>query len=417
MSDAPRPAFHLKPLDYAVILNFVVYAASATVTPISLVILARELGFSLTGGGVVEVVRTTLLVFALIGSGWAAAHWGKALSLGMSAILLGAGMVAYAAAPAYGVVLLAIACVGVGGGVIEALLNPLVQDLHPHDSGRYLNFVNAFFSLGVLITVLGGGELLTRGGSWRTIMIILAILCIVSGVLFLVLRRTAYDRAESTVTTAVLANGADADDESENTAPSVIRMVLAHKIEVLRHPRFWVFFAMMFLGAGAEGGLNFWSASYIQLHFGLSPRVGGIGTGAFALGMVAGRMLSGWLVPQRRLWHLIQVSALLGLLTGLVMPSVGSVVVLLGVLFCAGLSIACFWPSIQSYAVDRTPLDSTTLFILLSIGGIPGLGFASWLMGVIGERAGLNASLYVIPVFLGLLAVLAAAERRWPPED
>jgi len=204
-------------------------------------------------------------------------------------------MVAYAAAPTYGVVLLAIACVGVGGGVIEALLNPLVQDLHPDDSGRYLNFANAFFSLGVMITVLGGGELLTRGGSWRTIMIVLAMLCIVSGVLFLVLRRTPLDRSDRDSPDPATAIGMDPEESSDETAPSVIKLVLAHKIEVIRHPRFWVFFGMMFLGAGAEGGLNFWSASYIQLHFGLSPRMGGIGTGSFALGMVVGRMVSGWL--------------------------------------------------------------------------------------------------------------------------
>ncbi|TVR67511.1 MAG: MFS transporter [Spirochaetaceae bacterium] len=400
MKDTTRSTrtFHLKSLDYATALSFVVYASSATVTPISLVLLSRELAFSLVGGGVVEVMRTTLLVIALAGSGWAAAHWGKALSLGVSAIVLGAGLLAYAAAPTYGVVLLAIALVGFGGGVIEALLNPLVQDLHPDDSGRYLNFLNAFFSFGVMITVLGGGEFLTRGGSWRYIMISLAVLCFLSGVLFLALKGTL-------------------SDSRDRSATARARQVLSHKIAVLRHPRFWVFFSMMFLGAGAEGGLNFWSASYIQLHFGELPRIGGIGTGLFALGMIVGRLGSGWLVPQRRLWHLIQFSALTGVVVGLGLPAAGSVTVLLGVLFLSGLTIACFWPSIQSYAVDRTPLDSTALFILLSIGGIPGLGFASWLMGMIGERAGLQASLYVIPAFLALLSILAAMERLRPPPD
>lgn len=383
----------MKPLDYAVALNFAVYASSATVTPISLVMLSRELGFTLAGGGAVEAIRTSLLVLALLGSGWAAAHWGKALSLGMSTLLLGAGLFAYAAAPTYGVVLLAVAFVGLGGGVIEALLNPLVQDLHPDDSGRYLNSLNAFFSFGVFVTVIGGGELLTRGVSWRVIMIVLAVLCMLSGTLFLVHNRP-------------LPSGRE-------TRSARSRRVLADKLAVLRHPRFWVFFAMIFLGAGAEGGLTFWSASYIQLHFGRLPRMGGIGTAAFALGMIAGRLGSGWLVPQTRLWHLILLSAVGGLAVGIAIPLIETVELLLGALFLAGLSIACFWPSIQSYAVDRTPLDSTALFILLSCGGIPGLGFASWIMGIIGERAGLNASLYVVPVFLGLLALLAIAERVW----
>lgn len=416
----------LQPLDYATALSFVVYASSATVTPISLVLLSRELAFSLVEGGFVEVMRTTLLVIALAGSGWAAAHWGKALSLGMSAIVLGAGLIAYAMAPAYGVVLLAIAFVGLGGGVIEALLNPLVQDLHPDDSGRYLNILNAFFSFGVMITVLGGGEFLTRGGSWRFIMLALAALCMVSGILFLALKGTLPLRAESSGASHVHVHAhahvpshdlapASAAGSATASAAERARQVLSHKLRVLRHPRFWIFFVMMFLGAGAEGGLNFWSASYIQLHFGALPRMGGIGTGVFAFGMIAGRLGSGWLVPQRKLWHLIQLSALGGVVAGLLLPAAGSVVPFLGALFLSGLAIACFWPSIQSYAVDRTPLESTSLFILLSIGGIPGLGFASWLMGIIGDRAGLRASLFVIPAFLALLAVLTAIERLWTP--
>lgn len=389
-----KESLRLTPLDGAAAISFASYASTATVTPISLVLLARELSFSLAQGGAIEALRAVLILLTLLGSGWVAAHWGKAISLGWSSILAGAGLLVYAVAPGYAVVLLAVSMMGLGSGIVEALLNPLVQDLHPGDSGRYMNTLNAFFSVGVLITVLGGGELLTRGVSWRVIMIILGAVSIVTGVLFLALNRTA-----------------------PHVRTAGVRDVLGHKIAILRHRRFPVLAAMMFFGGGVEGGLTFWSASYIQLHFGLEPRFGGLGTAAFAAGMIAGRLGSGWLVPQRRLWHLIVGSAVLGIVAGVVAPLMTGLAALVAVLFVAGLSVACFWPSIQSYSVERIPLESTSLFILLSCGGIPGFGFVAWLMGMIGERAGLNAALYVIPVCMAILVVLALVERRMGGES
>ncbi|TVQ96087.1 MAG: MFS transporter [Spirochaetaceae bacterium] len=379
-------------LDYGCVAAFLIYSASVVVTPISLVSLARELGFSLTGGGGVEGIRASLIVAALLVSGLVAARWGKVLSVGASSIVLGLGLLAYSFAPAYGIVLLAAAFVGVGGGIIEALINPLVQDLHPEDSGRYLNMINAFFSVGILSTVLVSGELLTRGVSWRVVMAGLAVISIITGVAFIAFdRRSPFVRSHRAVD------------------------VLGHKAAILRHPRFWIFFPMMFLAGGAEAALTFWSASYIQLHFGLLPRMGAIGTACFAAGMIVGRMGSGWLVPQHRLWHLLFASAVLGTVFTLLVPMMGSIVPLLVVLFLSGLAIACFWPSIQSYSVDRMPLDSTSLFILLSCGGMPGFGAVSLVMGIIGDRHGLNASLYVIPALLALLSLLLLIERRWRP--
>ena len=127
----PLPKLRFHPLDHAASAAIFSYAASATVTPICLVILARELSFSLTGGGGIEVVRSALVVTTLLASGFIGARWGKPLSLGASCLVLGLGMLVYSAAPTYGAVLLGIAFLGTGGGVVEGLLNPLVQDLHP----------------------------------------------------------------------------------------------------------------------------------------------------------------------------------------------------------------------------------------------------------------------------------------------
>ncbi|TVR53855.1 MAG: MFS transporter [Puniceicoccaceae bacterium] len=385
----PPPARQgLQPLDAASAAGFVAYSASVTVTPVALVILAREMQFSLTAGGGLEALRSVLLLTTLLISGALAGRWGKAPSLGVSCLALGFGMLVYCFAPTYGAVLIAMAVLGVGGGVIEALINPLIQDLHPGNSGRYLNFINAFWSVGVLATVLITGDLLTREVSWRAVIAGLGVLSMAAGALFLLLART----------------GPPAPRHS-------LREVAGHKVAALRSGRFWLFLPMMFLAGAAEGAFTFWSASLVQLHFGGTPRGGGFGTALFATGMIAGRIGSAWLVGQQRLRRLLLTSAAATTVVAALIPFAGSLGPLYLLLFLAGLSVACFWPSLQSYAADRVPVDATALFILLSCGGIPGFAFASWVMGWMGDLGGLMISFWCVPAFSAGLFLLLAMER------
>lgn len=363
-----------------------VYSATGTATPMVLVAMSKDIPFSLSDGGVLESVRSVFIILTLLLSGFFAARFGKVRSLGWSCLLLAVAIGIYAISPVYGFLLVALAIVGVGGGVVEALLNPLIEELHREDSGRYLNIINAFFPAGVLITVLTTGELLTRGVSWRYIIGGLAIGCLLAGVLFLSLRNAGPPRQRTAMVD-----------------------VLRHKTGLVKSGTFWLFTAMMFCAGAAEGALTFWSASYIQIHHGGLPRAAGIGVAAFAGGMVAGRIISGWLLRQDRLRSAILLSAVAGTVICGALPLVNQLGGIWFVLFLAGLSVACFWPSIQAFAVDCLPHESTAIFILLSCGGIGGFGFASWLLGVLAERFGFVAALFCVPSFFIVLVLLTAA--------
>jgi len=394
---APRQStnarrFHLLPLDYACMLSFMAYAAASTVTPICLVHISREFDLSLAAGGGIETARATLLLAVLLVSAFCAARWGKARSLGGASLLLGGCLLLYALAPSYGLVLLTVALIGAGSGMIEALNNPLVQDLHPGESGRYLNFHNAFWSLGVFVTVLAGGEWLTRGLPWRALVAVVGSVAMATGILYILLDRT-----------------------RPHVPVHSVADVWGHKTAILRAPRFHLFALLMVLAGGAEGAFTFWSASYIQLHYGATPRMGGIGTACFAGGMLAGRLAGGWLAGQARLRRLLLASALGGIGISLIIPRLTAVVPLLGALVLAGLCIACFWPTLQSYAADRLPVESTSLFILMSCAGIPGYALTAWAIGVLGDRIGLQQAFLIVPAMLALFVLLMLVEHHCPP--
>lgn len=380
--------------DYAAFQSFFAYASGSVAIPVALVSLARDLGFSLeeggmAAGGALHLGRTIPMVITLLLCGFAAGRWGKRRTMGMSVALMGFGVLLCAVAPGYGILFLALMIAGMGEGVIEGLATPFVQDLHPKEPGRYINFTHSFWSVGVLVTVLGSGALISLGVSWRLVVAVVALLGFVAAVMLL------WPESRSR-------------RYPEHPDPIHWKTVWAYARHILRVRRFWLFFAAMFVAGGGEFCLTFWCASFVQLNFIDAAWAGGLGTACFAGGMVLGRTGWGYLIKQHQLRYLIIWSAVAGTLITLLFPLVTGLWTLFGLLFLAGIATAPFWPSVQSYSADRLPwADTTVLFILLSCAGVPGCGVFTWLMGYIGDHAGgLRSAFYLVPACYLVLAAL-----------
>ncbi len=384
--------------DVAVFGGFATYAACSLVVPVALVPMARELGFPLAAGGMsaggaLPAGRTAGIVLSMLGCGFLAGRWGLRAPLGVALGVLATAMLAAGLAPAYAAVFLALTVAGLAEGVIEALATPAIQRLHPAEPGRYINFSHAFWSVGVLVSVLAVGWLLSAGVSWRWLLGGAGAVGLLPATIFLLpgrnSRRTAIDLHEAVPW----------------------RQTVAHAAAILRRRRFWLFFVAMLFAGGGEMALTFWSASFIQLQFSAEPRAGGVGTACFAAGMMAGRLGWGYLVVQHRLRRLIVGSAIAAAAVSLPLtwaPSLGWTFALLAL---AGVGVGPFWPSIQSYAADRLPVDTTMLFILLSCAGVPGCGLATWLVGAAGDAIGLRAAFLIVPACFLAIAGLMALDR------
>ncbi len=390
---------HFGRFDYAAFLSFFAYAAGSVVVPVLLVVLARDLDFSLehgglSAGGALHMGRTIPMVASMLLCGFLAGKWGKRRIMGWSVVLMGSGMGLCAVAPAYGVLFLALMIAGTGEGIIEGLATPFVQDLHPNEPGRYINFTHGFWSIGVMVTVLATGALLTFGVSWRIIVGAMTIFAAIAALFLLLPTRKGHEYPE-------------------HPEPIHWKTVWAHALAIFKIPRFWIFFAAMFVAGGGEFCLTFWSASYIQLNLSSAPWAGGVGTAFFAAGMVLGRTGWGYLIKQHQLRQLIVLSALGGMLITLVFPLLENLWFFFALLFLSGVATAPFWPSIQSYCTDCLPQNDTTmLFILLSCSGVPGCGVFAWLMGVLGNHSGgLRHAFYLVPACYLLLAAIIEYDR------
>ncbi len=374
-------------LDFACSLAFLSYAGSAVFLPVCLVVLIEEFQTGFAMGGTLEVVRTSALVLSLVASGFIAARLGKVSSLAAGLVSIGVGMLLFSVAPSLTPLMFSAFLMGLGAGIVEALVNPVVQDQHPEGSGRYLNFVNAFWSVGVLLSTLITGDLLHRELSWRPIAMGFAALSILSGLALWCMR------------------------EEDKTARVKSAAVLQAKRTIVKHPAFGSFVVMMFLAGFVEGGLTFWSASFVQLQFETGPRAGGFAIAAFSGGMILGRLSWGTLVPQHHLIRSLFWSAFMGIVPCILIPFAPGALLCYGLLFLAGCAMAPFWPTLQSVAAESMDVDATSLFILLSCAGIPGFAAAAWLVGILTDSYGIVAGIWLIPLGMALLATLLRVQK------
>ena len=386
--------------DYATYATYIAYSSCSVIVPVLLIEIANALNFPLESGGqgaggALQIGRSLFMVIAMIFCGFAAGRWGKRLTVGTSVLLMGAGIGLAAIAPSYGVIFLALAFAGFGEGIVEGLSTPVLQDLHENDEpSRYINFGHGFWSIGIVIMTLLVGWLLSMHINWRYILVGVALCTVLPALLFLLPEKRNVFKTEKVD----------------------FATVCRQTREIMGTGRFWIFFALMFLGGGAEFGLTFWASSFVRINFNATPLQGAFATLIFSIGMIVGRLGAAAVIPQKRLFHLLLTTAGCGILFGILLSFTTVLWVAYALFLLLGVSCSALWPSSQSYCTDRLPfLDSTVIYIILSCAGTPGCGFLSWLLGRCGDAFSLRISILLVPLCLLLFVSLILFERlKWP---
>ena len=376
----------LTTLDFASWGGLMMFATSSVITPICLPEISKTLSTSLSEGGGMETARNFLIFIAILLAGFAALKWGKKRFITSGQYMLATGLLMASFSQSYLMLIASLMIIGIGGGFTEALINPLVVDIHPDDSGKYMNITHAFFPIGVMVSALLFGELLTLGYSWRVMFRIAAAGALAMGVFF----------NSSRFPAAI---------ESEHSAWKLVAGILGLS-------GFWLFAAAIFFGAGVESAFTFWSRSYVETYFRDVPRAGAIAVVVFAGTMAAGRLLVAKLSEKVSLKIIMICSAFLGVGVSSIIPFASNLIWFYILIAFAGIATGCFWPSILAEAANCLKMNPTMLFVMLSCIGIIGFGLTPWAMGAIGDHASLKISFFIIPVFFLILVLLFTIEWR-----
>ena len=279
---------------------------------------------------------------------------------------------------------LALILVGITTGAVDVVINVAATNVETSGGPRVMQVAHALFSAGFLVAAVAVG--IARGAGAGALPVL-------AGIGLLVLVSAAFNRGYPTA--------------PRREAPR--RIVLSHRLLVLG--------LLCGLAFMIEGGIENWSALYLETDLDASPTVSGLGPGAFAAAMVGGRLLGQWLELRAGDRRLLSVGALIGsggLLLAAAAPTVP--LALLGfAIGGAGVSVAA--PTLFG-AAGRGASEAERGSAVASVTTISYLGFLVGppLLGAVSGATDLRVGIGLLAGIAFLLAVTAAAARRALPD-
>jgi fucose permease len=369
----------------AAAVGMIVFGASVATPSVCLEAVGREFGLDFEQRGLLTTARMGALLGSLLLVGYLGDRLGKRHFLFWGGVLIALGQALTARAAGYAALLGGNAVSGLGKGVMEALVNPLVAQLNPRSSARVLNIVNGLFSVGLVLAALTTGEVLQAGWSWRLSFWLWVLPALVCAGLF-------------------LARGYPAVEAAHREA--------GHLRRFLTDPLFWPLLIGIFLGGGCEAGLTSWGPNFVEHELGASARSGAWAMVLFGAFMAAGRFGGSALVTRITPLRLMTASAAA---CGVATVGLCFVDGLWGawVLFAlGGLFVACFWPTILAVASDNIAAGSASLFAVLAAGGITGCVVFPWAIGVLGDAVGLRGGVILLPCSMAAQVIVLVTTSR-----
>ena len=368
-----------KVLDYYTCLGYIALASSNMVIPICLPDISITLSTSLTEGGGSEAVKTLFAIIIILLCGFLSNRFGKKLFLVSGYYLIALGSLLASNSSNYISLLISIMIMGVGSGSAIALINPLVIDLHPNNSVKFLNITNAFYPIGIMLSAILFGELLTIGISWQSIFKIVSLITFTLGI-SLNIKKFPPIAGHYRISLSLIKN-----------------IFLLKKI--------WLYIFIIFLAACIESVFTFWSRSFIDVYYDSFPRIGAISLVIFSSAMALGRLVAANLYQTISIDKLMFISAILGIVVTLILPVTSNIIIFFILLFMSGISISIFWPTILSIANDDFDTDKTILTILLTCFGVIGMGVSPLITGYLGDITELKFSFFLVPFYFFLITM------------
>lgn len=369
--------------------SMVVFGGCVGLVSIMLPEIGAHFGLDLAGRGLSASTQAAATLLTVIVSGMIADRFGRRLLLSLGAFAIFVGLVLAGVAPHYVLFLVGAGCFGIGGGIFDALVSPLVVQLYPRESEARLNAFHGCFSLGALLAALST-ILIYAGVSWQWAFLGAA------PIAFLV--------------TGLFATSRYPPQAASHESFAAVR-------GSLRRRTFWVLSAAMFLTTGAEIGITTWVPNFLKDALRATPLQQAVAFSAFAGAMFAGRLTVAKVVRRAGAPWVLLGSALAGVFVVLAATFSNNVVATIVLFALAGLCQAGFWPTMLAYASKRLGDSSNTLFSLLAAFGIAGATVAPWFVGAMGDaleslRAGFASLAGLLALSAAIFAGFAAVERR-----
>lgn len=290
--------------------------------------------------------------------------------------------------------LLSVLLYALGGGLLEVIVSPIVESCPSDHKAQTMSILHSFYCWGSAGVIVISTLFLKIFGasSWKILAAIWALLPLANCFVF------------SKVPLAPLvAEGGTG----------------MHIGQLFRSRVFWVIMLMMLCAGASEQAVSQWASTFAEKGLGVSKAVGDLaGPTVFALLMATSRLLYGKFGAKIDLNKAMMASALLCVVSYLLIGLTNSPVLgLVGVGLC-GLAVGIFWPGTFSTAAASLRGGGTAMFALMALAGDLGCSGGPTLAGAIAGAFGDNLRLGILCavafpalMILGILLILRTDAR------
>jgi fucose permease len=332
--------------------------------------------------GLLLTAGTAGYLTSSVAAGFSVARLGVGRLLTLSTSLTALALAGYAASPGLAVMTCAAVLLGMGGGAIDAGLNTYAANAF---GARHMNWLHAFYGLGVTIGPLIMTAAIATGGTWR-------------------LGYGAVAAAQVALAIAFAASLGAWSPAVQTPAPGQPAAVPVR--DTLSLPAVWLGMAAFALYVAIEVGAGLWAFLLLTDGRGLGTTAAGLCVSGYWGCLFLGRIGQGLLVE-----HLGSRRVLLGSLGGLIAGSgllavPGPAWLAVTGLAVLGLAAAAVFPLMTMATADRVGAVHTPRAIGLQIGAA-GLGAAVIPAGL-GALIGRTGVAALGPALLALAAALLA---------
>ena len=324
------------------------------------------------------------LAVGIVLTGPLADRWGAKPFVQLGNGLICISLVAAAFAPNYALLGLSLFFVGLGGGILDMVLSPVVAALNPSKRTAALNMLHSFYCVGAVVTILAGTLCLRAGFGWRMACLLLAPLP--AGLLVAFASRKFPSLA----------------NHGQRTGVS----------ELLLHRWFIVALVAIFLGGATELGLAQWLPAYAETGLGYSAWIGGSALLFFSVAMTAGRMLIGAGHIRLGAFQVMTWSCGLSVILFLLGSFLPVPSLALTACIAAGFTGSCLWPTMLAVTADRYPQGGATMYGLLAAFGNAGGIVMPWIVGWVADRHSIHWGIAVSAIAPATMLLSVAALRR-----
>lgn len=320
--------------------------------------------------------------------------WGYKASAVAAHIFAAIGLVALGTFPylfpsPYIGLLAAFTLSGLGGGLIEVLISPIVEALPTDNKSSEMSLLHSFYCWGYVGVVLLATLYFKIAGieNWRYLLFLMALIPVFNTFYFIKAPVWVLVKAEHSLS---------------------VRKLASMKL-------FWLFFLLMICSGAAEQAMNQWSSYFAESGLQVSKTAGDLlGPCMFAVLMGISRTFYGKYGDKIDLKLFITGSSALCVTSYLLAVfSPNPLLSLAGCGLC-GLSVGIMWPGVFSLAASHCPQGGTAMFAFLALAGDIGCGSGPAVVGSIADQFGgtIKAGLAAAILFPALLMICVNFLRR-----